>query len=202
MPAGITQLIDRQVNSAFNAGTGDPQPGQSVASGTGAPQYLGIVGSRVALDSQTVRSNTAVGTLFGGIYQYVFMTYTTTQPARAKAVYWDLSVAESVYQVNGDPKPAAAVPTLVAGVVVQATVTQNTYGWMQIAGRASCSFDATLIAAVAGNAVSPKVGSTTGTWDVGAVAAPAVLVIGNAETAPVASTISVVQLNSVLIRRF
>jgi hypothetical protein len=202
MPAGITQQIDRMVSSAMNAGSGDTTPGQSVSSGTGQSSYGGQVGARVALGPTDLRSAAAVGTLLGGIYQYVFMTFTTQQPVRGRFVSWDLSVAESLYQVNGDAKPTAAVPTLIAGVVIQTAVTVNTFAWMQIAGRASCLFDSAITAAVAGNAVSPKVSAAVAsTFDVGAVAAPAVLVIGNAETLPVVSTISVVQLNSVLLRR-
>jgi hypothetical protein len=175
-------------------------PGQSVSSGTGAAQYLGIVGSRVILDSQTIRSG--ANTLFGGIYQYVYMTYTTTQPARGQFVSWDLSASESLYQVNGDAKPSTAVPTLIAGVVITTTVVKNTYAWMQIAGRASCLFDSAVTAAAAGNNVSPKVSAAVpSTFDVGAVAGVAVEKVGVAETTPTVSVISVVQLDSVLLRR-
>jgi hypothetical protein len=202
MPSGPSQQIDRLVAAAMNAGTGDSLPGQAVSSGTGAQQYGGQVGARVYLDSQTIRSLTTVGTLFGGVYQYVYMTYTTTQPARGQFVSWDLSVAESVYQVNGDAKPSAAVPTLIAGVVLNATVVKGTWAWMQIAGRASCLFDSAITAAVAGNAVSPKVtAAVPSTFDVGAVAGVAIEKVGVAETLPVVSTISVVQLDSVLLRR-
>jgi len=202
------QQIDRQVSSSLNFGSGDALPGQSVASGSGAPQYLGILGSRVALDSQTVRFTSAVGTLFGGIYQYVFGTYTTQQPVRGNAVFWDLSVGESSYQVNGDAKPSTSVPTLVAGVALLTAWTKNTYGWMQIAGRASCLFDSAVTAAAAGNPVSAKVSATVAsTFDVGANVVTAttpitvMATVGVAETTPVVSTISVVQLFSWLLKR-
>jgi hypothetical protein len=210
MPAGITQTIDRQVDSRLNAGTGDILPGQSVASGTGAAQYQGIVGMRQAQDPSTVRFQSSVGTLFGGIYQYVFMTYTTTQPARGQLVFWDLSVAEALYQVNGDAKPTAAIPTLIAGVVLNTTVVKNTYAWMQIAGRASCLYDSTITSAAAGNGVTAKISATVpSTVDVGtalaATTAGAVAgvdtLIGIAETLPVLSVISVVQLNNTLMSR-
>src|SRR6266436_6451525 len=108
MPAGMTQQIDRMVSSAMNFGSGDATPGQSVSSGTGQSSYGGNVGARVYLGPTDVRSASAVGTLLGGVYQYVFMTFTTNAPSRGKLVFWDLAVAESVYQVNGDAKPTAA----------------------------------------------------------------------------------------------
>lgn len=210
MANNIVQQIDRLVDSRLNAGTGDAAPGMSVASGTGQATYGGNVGSRVALDSASVRFNSTVGTLFGGIYQYVFMTYTTAQPARGQLVFWDLSVSDQLYQVNGDAKPTAAIPTLIAGVVIQATVVKNTYAWMQIAGRASCLFDSTITSAAAGNGVTAKISATVpSTVDVGtalaATTAGAIAgvdtLIGIAETLPVLSVISVVQLNSSLLRR-
>lgn len=210
MPVGITQQIDRLVSSQLNAGSGDVLPGQSVASGTGAAQYLGTVGARVALDSQTIKSATAVGTLFGGIYQYVFMTYTTTQPARGQLVFWDTSVGESTYQVNGDAKPTAAIPTLIAGIVLHTLVTKNTYAWMQIAGRASVLPDSAIVATTAGLGVSAKVSpAVPSTVDNGvtvvtatAPIGPVDALIGISEATVTASTIFVCMLNSSLIRRF
>src|SRR6266436_2892669 len=204
MPSGPAQQIDRLVSSSLNSGSGDPTPGQSVSSGTGQSSYGGNVGSRVYLGAAEIRSAAAIGTLFGGVYQYVFMTFTTKQPARGNFVFWDLAVGESVYQVNGDAKPSTAVPTLAAGVVLQTLVTLNTFAWMQIGRRASILFDsAALTAAVAGNLVSVKVAATTASSaDVGASrAAPAVCGVGYAETLPVVSTISVVQLDNTLVNR-
>src|SRR6266404_8988905 len=169
MPAGPSQQIDRMVSAAMNFGTGDATPGQSVSSGTGQSSYGGNVGARVYLGPTDVRSVAAVGTLFGGVYQYVFMTFTTAQPVRGKFVSWDLSVAESIYQVNGDAKPTAAVPTLIAGIVLNSSVLAGTFAWMQIAGRASCLFDSAITAALAGNPVSAKISAAVAsTFDVGA----------------------------------
>jgi hypothetical protein len=210
MPAGATQQIDRMVSSAMNAGTGDATPGQSVSSGTGQSSYGGQVGARVALGPTDLRSASAVGTLLGGIYQYVFMTFTTQQPTRGRFVSWDLSVAEALYQVNGDAKPTVAVPGLIAGVVLNTTVTLNTFAWMQIGGRASCLFDSAITTSAAGNPVAPKVtAAVPSTFDVLAVGAAfsqpvgigLEFVVGYAETAPVLSTISVVQLNNTLAFR-
>lgn len=211
MPAGPAQQIDRLVSSSLNFGSGDATPGQSVSSGTGQSSYGGNVGARAYLGPTDVRFTSAVGTLFGGVYQYVLMTFTTQQPTRGRFVSWDLSVAESLYQVNGDAKPSAAVPTLIAGVVLQTSVLAGTFAWMQIGGRASCLFDSAITSAVAGNPVSPKISAAVAsTFDVGAFAAAyaqananitGASIIGIAETLPVVSTISVVQLNNTLVNR-
>lgn len=210
MANNIVQQIDRLVDSRINNGTGDVLPGMSVASGTGQATYGGNVGSRVALDSASIRYNSTVGTLYGGIYQYVFMTYTTTQPARGQLVFWDLSVSDQLYQVNGDAKPSAAIPTLIAGVVIQTTVTKNTYAWMQIAGRASVSFITSPTLTTAGYGVTAGISaSPASTCDNGTVLAASSAgalqgvdtLIGISEATVTGAAISLVQLNSSLIRR-
>jgi hypothetical protein len=216
MPAGMTQQIDRMVSSQMNLGSGDVTPGQSVASGTGQSSYGGNVGARVALGPTDVRFAAAIGTLFGGIYQYVFMTFTTQQPVRGRFVSWDLSVAEALYQVNGDAKPTTAQPTLIAGIVLHTAVTLNTFAWMQIGGRASCLFDSALTggtagALSAGQIVAPKVSAAVAsTFDSASQpAAPTTATInavtfspvGISETAAAVSTISVVQLSQQLAFR-
>lgn len=204
MPSNIVQQIDRLVSSQLNLGTGDVLPGTSVASGTGAPWYGGQVGARVVLDSQSIRFKSSVGTLYGGIYQYVFMTYTTTQPAIGQLVFWDNSVGESIYQVNGDAKPSTAVPSLVAGVVLQTTVTKGTYAWMCIGGRCSVLPDSTITATTAGSPISAKVSATVpSTVDNGAAVGIATLpsIIGISEATVAASTVVIAQLNP-LMRHF
>jgi hypothetical protein len=198
MHAGMTQQIDRMVSSQMNLGSGDVTPGQSVASGTGQSSYGGNVGARVALGPTDVRFAAAIGTLFGGIYQYVFMTFTTQQP------------------VHGDAKPTTAQPTLIAGIVLHTAVTLNTFAWMQIGGRASCLFDSALTggtagALSAGQIVAPKVSAAVAsTFDSASQpAAPTTATInavtfspvGISETAAAVSTISVVQLSQQLAFR-
>ena len=210
MPTNLVSQIDRMVDTRLNAGTGDVLPGQSVASGTGASQYLGQIGAKIALGPSEIRYQSSVGTLFGGIYQYVFMTYTTTQPARGQLVFWDVSAAETAYQVNGDAKPTTAIPTLIAGVVLQVTVVKNTYAWMQVGGRASVLPDSSITATTAGDGVTAKISATVpSTVDngtalaattAGAIAGVDTL-IGISEATVTASTIFVCQLNNTLAFR-
>lgn len=201
MPDGIVQQIDRLVSSALNNGTGDASPGQSVSSGTGQSGYYGQVGARVALDSATIRYTSSVGTLYGGIYQYAYMTYTTTQPAVGQLVFWDNSATESTYQVNGDAKPSTAVPSLVAGVVINTTVTKNTWAWMCIGGRCKVLPDSGVTATTAGDMVSAKVSATVpSTVDNGATAGTAATPsrIGISEATVTASTLFIAQLDPLI----
>lgn len=202
MPSGLNQQIDRLVSSQMNLGTGDLAPGQSIASGTGQSGYYGQVGARVALDSQTIRFSSTVGTLYGGVYQYVLMTYTTTQPALGQLVFWDNSASESTYTVNGDAKPSTAVPSLVAGVVINTTVVKGTWAWMCMGGRCSVLPDSSITATTAGDMISAKVSATVpSTVDNGGAAGVAVTPsrIGISEATVTASTAVIAQLD-LLIR--
>jgi hypothetical protein len=202
MPSNVVSQIVREV-STFNAAN-DVLPGQSVASGTGAAQYGGLPGSRVALSSTDIRFTSATGTLFGGLYQYVLTASGSAAiPARGTLAFWDLTAADSLYQVTADAKPTAAVPTLIAGVFLNA-VTRGNYTWIQLSGRASVLFDSAITAALAGNPVSAKItAAVASTSDVGAVDTilSPLTVYGIAETLPVLSTISVVTITSPLWRR-
>lgn len=196
MPSNLISQIVRESNAKLNL-VNDPTPGQSVASGTGAAQYAGLLGSRVALGPKEIRFDAATGTLFGGIYMYVqAKAGSTANAARGTLAFWDVTATESLYVVTPDAKPTAAIPTLIAGVWLNA-VTAGNYGWIQVAGRASVLFDTAVTAAAAGNWVTAKVSPTTaGSADVGAAAGVVTLAayLGVAETLPAVSTISVVQL--------
>jgi hypothetical protein len=146
----------------------------SVPSGAPSPQVSQTLpGDRIVLDDATALalSDTAVGTLYGGIYMYVGATYTTTAPAKGQIAFWTATnLTGGVYTVNGDAQPTTAIPSYIAGIFINA-ITKAYYGWIQIAGLATVLFDGALTAAAAGNWVSAKVSpSNASTADNGAVA--------------------------------
>lgn len=196
MPSNLVSQIVRQSDARLNK-VNDTLIGQSVASGTGVSQYLGMLGSRISLGPKEVRYDSATGTLFGGIYMYVqAKAGSSASPARGTIAFWDVTATESLYVVTADAKPTTAIPTLVAGVFLNA-ITPGNYGWIQVAGRASVLFDSAITAAAAGNWVTAKVSAAVAsTADVGAAAGVVTLAayLGVAETLPAVSTISVVQL--------
>jgi hypothetical protein len=138
----------------------------SVPSGAPSPSVSqDLIGDRITLDDATALalSDTAIGTLFGGVYEYVQVKTTTRIPARGGIAFFktaDLGTASNAgYIVYGDPDPTAAVPTHVAGIFIN-VVTPNNFGWIQVAGAASVQFDdAALSSAVDGNMVSVKISS-------------------------------------------
>ncbi len=188
------------VTTGFLNTVNDAQPGASVASITGEQRYSGFLGGVIALDSQDVKFDPSIGTLYGGIYMYVQTAPSETNvPARGKAAFIMAPTAtypESGYFVSGDPQPAANNAQFVLGVFLS-SITPGNCGFVQIAGRASCLFAGSLTSTTVGAAVGVQnSGSPTGTFDNGSTISEDGWVrdLGYSEVAPAINTISVVRL--------
>jgi hypothetical protein len=91
-------------------------------------------------------SDTNVGTLYEGFYQYVqFKSGSTASNARGQVVFWDTF---SSYIVT--PDVTAATMGLVAGITLTA-VTKGYYGWIQISGKATVQCAATVTDTTSGD---------------------------------------------------
>ena len=187
----------------------DVQPGgQQVSVPAGVTQVTAnqvYPGDRILLDDITAigLSDTTVGTLYGGIYCYVgTLSSSTASPARGTAAFFraaDLppAFAPPLFQVTADAQPSAAIPTLFAGVFINA-ITKGNYGYIQIAGVCSVLYDSTVSGTLGvGQPVNVKISPVVAsTFDVG-IALAATLAsaqqvlnnVGPAITLPVASTI-------------
>lgn len=168
--------------------------------GAASPQASQTMpGDRIVLDDATAMalSDANVGTLYGGVYMYYQFQTTTRAAVRGGIVFFIAADIGVQYVVYGDAQPSTAVPTYIAGILINA-LTANHYGWIQVAGAASVLFDsASLTAIAAGNWVTAKVSATTpSTADVGAAAGVVTLaaLLGVAVGAPVSATVSVVML--------
>src|SRR5690349_17859990 len=147
----------------------------SLPSGAPVPQVSQTIpGDKIVLDDATALalSDTAVGTLFGGIYMYVgTLSTSTASPARGAGAFYraaDIpSALSGLYQVTADGSPTAAIPTFIAGVFINA-ITKGNFGWIQLGGICMCLFDTAITgAATVGNPVTVKISPTTaGSFDV------------------------------------
>jgi hypothetical protein len=180
----------------------------SLPSGVTGPQVSQTIpGDVIVLDDATASalSDTAVGTLYGGLYMYV-QTYasSTASPALGAAAFMraaDLPPAAiGLYQVTADAQPTAALPTLYAGVFINA-ITKGNFGWIQTGGVISVLFDSTITTAAVGNPVTIKTSPTVAsTFDVGVPAAATLAgtvaavdnLVGIAIVLPVLSTVTAV----------
>lgn len=134
----------------------------SVPTGTQANAGIqDLPGDRIVLDDATATalSDTAVGTLHGGVYMYCLCTWTTQAAAVGAIAYFraaDIgSTTTTPYVAFGDAQPLTTVPTYILGVFIN-VMTKGNYAWVQVAGVASVLFDSTVSATTAGGTVIAK----------------------------------------------
>ena len=110
--------------------------GGATNQGTGASLYGGILGMEISFTDSQVYYDSVIGTLYGGIYKYV-QTYlsSSASPARGYIAFWYNADAMIVTPDNENG--------LQMGVYINA-LTKGYYGWVQIGGKASVQFRASI----------------------------------------------------------
>jgi hypothetical protein len=154
MPTGLASPIVR-VPAGYLNRVADPVVGMNAAPlGPGLSKFAAQLGQAVVLGSNEIVYDSAIGTLYSGMYQYVRIKSTDTAPVIGQQVFWDLSVAENLYQVT---VAEATYGLLVAGVVINGgsyPCIAGNYSWICVSGKCNVQFRATLTAAGAiGSAV-------------------------------------------------
>jgi hypothetical protein len=138
---------------------------QSVPSAVPATQGIQTLpGDRIILDDATAYalSDTAVGTLYGGIYMYVLsLSSSTASPAVGAIAFWrsaDIgSTTTTPYIATADAQPLTTTPAYILGIWINAATKGNAC-WVQIAGIASVLFDSTVTSTTSPQMVSAKNG--------------------------------------------
>lgn len=191
-PALIDRVAARFLNDVNDAGIGGSVPPLLISQPV--PGQLGDIFYMSAADALRM-SDTAVGTLFEGLYQYVQMdpAATASGTVRGGLVFWK---DFENYIVSIDA-PAATGMGLCAGVALN-VVSKGNYGWIQISGKASVKFSASVTDTTAGDlVVVDQTPAATANTIADATAGSAKIsksVIGTAIAAPSNNTISTVML--------
>jgi len=158
MPADwIKQTAQLNLSNGLylNDGAGDSVIGglmTGVPSGIAANQGIqSIPGDRLIIseaDAAALSDTVSVGTLYGGLYQYVrTKLLSTATPTINRAVFWDTGVAASQFQVTPDESGSQGVG-LFAGVCIN-TLTKGNSWWIQVAGCVTVLFRGTALTGIA-----------------------------------------------------
>lgn len=189
-----------RVTAGYLNDVNDPSPGVPLTSPSGSivQSYAGQMGGKLFLGSVSAGSlsDPNVGTLYGGVYQYVqTIAGSTAAPARGNLCFW--SNRENFVVT---PDVTATTISWVAGVYINA-LTKGQYGFIQIAGKASVKFCAAV------TKVTPAIGDlvvvdATPTFAADVLADATALtsvtaktIIGVAIEAPVSAAVKLVSLN-------
>jgi len=149
-----------RVSTGFLNTVNDPVPGNSIASPTGALDYSGLVGQEFELTAEQAAalSKTTIGTLYAGRYKYVKCAAgSTAANARGQVVVWS-----DVNNYVVTPDVAATTAGLPAGVTLN-VVTKGNYGFIQVQGKATVLYRASVTDKTLGNLIVQL--TTTNTFD-------------------------------------
>lgn len=239
MPSNFTKQPQFLDFKFLNSAVGDPvQGGQltAIPSPLAIPGYIQgmqtIAGDRMvlgALDAFAL-SNTAIGTLYGGIYMYVNSLAAGGFTAIGRLAFWDpsaFSIATSapnsfdnLYRVTAaEAQAGAGITPPIAGVFIN-TLTAGNLWWIQIAGKATMSFGTAANSQFVGTSTYLKYGgvyaggygTTTGSGFVTQIEGTTFATtsqildttisqhVGIAEVLPSASTLNIVDMDPRLYR--
>lgn len=139
----IQRFVSGYINQINDAAIGD-QP----APPFGPSPFAGQLGKVIDLDSDNLRANPAVGTVYGGSFQYVQMkANATANPVVGQLVFWDPDVVNNEYVVTTLESGSADNAIFVAGVVLSNVWTPGNYSVIQIDGPTFVKFRGTLTSA-------------------------------------------------------
>jgi hypothetical protein len=140
--------VERVSSGALN-NTGDPGIGQPLTSPSGSIviPYDGQLGQKYAVNGLTAGSpaealrlsNTVIGTLYGGIYQYVqFLSTSSGANIRGGVVFWS-----DIPNFIVTPDVTLSTQGLIAGISLAVDVKGN-YGYIQVSGLATVLFKSSI----------------------------------------------------------
>src|SRR6266581_2650390 len=117
---------------------------------SGASKFAGQLGAPIWLDDRQLFFSTAIGTVYGGRFRYVRLASGASAVVRGQIVFWDLSVADNLFQVTTSEAGSVPGAQLRAGLVLNPSWSAGNYSFIQDCGPTYMKFRATLTAAPAG----------------------------------------------------
>lgn len=121
-----------------------------VAGISGVSKYAGQLGNPVWLDDSQLIYTASIGTVFGGRFRYVRLAAGATAVVVGQLLFWDISVADNLYQVTTSEAGSVPGAQLRAGVVLNNGWTPGNYGFIQDVGPTFVKFRAALTSVPAG----------------------------------------------------
>jgi hypothetical protein len=121
---------------------------------SGASKFAGQLGAPVWIDDGALFFSSTVGTVYGGRFRYVRLAAAASAVVRGQIVFWDISVADNLFQVTTVESGSVPGAQLRAGIVLNPSWSAGNYGFVQDVGPTYVKFRAALTAVPAGVGVS------------------------------------------------
>ncbi len=128
---------------------------------SGVSKFAGQLGKALVVGQEQIAllTDTGVGTLYGGIYQYVHLSEDSAAVVVGQGAFWDVTAAAGDWQITDDPTQGTLNGTALAGIFINA-ITPGNYGFIQVAGQAVVKLIASITDNTIGSAVVPSVVSS------------------------------------------
>lgn len=128
------------INQVNDAVVGMP----TAPGGTGASRFAGQLGQRIQLSDNMLKYLSSVGVVYGGEFQYVRLAAAAAVPVVGQIVFWDISVADSLYQVTTSESGSSDAGMFAAGIILSTALTPGYYTYIQRLGPTFVQFRGTL----------------------------------------------------------
>lgn len=111
---------------------------------TTVSKVAGQLGKWLWLDDAMMTYDATTGIVYGGRFRYVRLAAAATAVVRGQLVFWDISVADSLFQVTTSEAGTVPGAQFLAGVVLNPSWTAGYYSYIQEIGPSFVKFRAAL----------------------------------------------------------
>jgi hypothetical protein len=176
---------------------------------SGVSKYAGQLGKVLVVGQEQIAllTDTGVGTLYGGLYQYVRLSEDSEAVIVGQGALWDVTAAAGDFQVIDDPTQGTINGSAFAGVFIN-PITPGNYGFICVGGQVAVMMTHAVTDTTIGSAIvlNPETSPTAfllfnAINDNSGASDNPNLNVGWAATAPANDTLCLAQLTNVVSRR-
>ncbi len=138
--SAILRVSSGAINAVNDAVIGQP----SASQGPATTRFAGQLGKILELDDDDLVYDATIGTVYGGLFQYVRLAVGATAVVAGQIVFWDPDVAAAAYQVTTSEAGSTTGACFRAGIVLNPSWEDGNYSLIQIAGPTDVKFIATI----------------------------------------------------------
>lgn len=175
-------------SSATPSGASDPVTGLPISTGTNSGDFIELTAAQAKQLSKT-----SVGTLYEGVYQRVKLSATGASNVGTVGtpLFWnEANDTTDPYPVTNTPGSTGTATYEYAGTVIDPSTTPGQYCWIQVNGKATCSFASGSAGTVAQYVTFPTSGADV--YATGGAPATNIVVGSLLSVAPAASGLAIV----------
>jgi hypothetical protein len=137
-----------RIPSGYLNSVNDPSIGNLTAPPFGPSPFAGQLGKQLQFTlGENANANASIGTVLNGTGRYVRLAAGAGTPIIGQIYYWDISVAENLWQVTTAESGSTDAAMFIAGVGLSLSPTPGNYTFIQDSGPVFTKFRATLTAA-------------------------------------------------------